>query len=101
MDLFESLEIVLWHTIAAGGGGLGQEEGVVRVAGGVLLWLEQRVEVPERRLHVVVRRHLLEPHLSEDLAELCAHFKKRVQVATGGWQSQRLHGTFDSVMDHH
>jgi hypothetical protein len=33
-------------------GGLGQEERVVGVAGGVLLRLEQRVEVPKGRLHV-------------------------------------------------
>lgn len=47
----------------------------MRVAGGVLLRLEQRVKVPEGGLHVVVGGHLLKPHLREDLAELRAHLQ--------------------------
>ena len=40
------------------------------IARGVLLWLEQGIEVPERVLHVVVCGHFCEAHLGEDLAEL-------------------------------
>ena len=65
----DPLQVVLRHP-RGGGGGLGEEEGVVCVAGRMLLRLEQRVEVPEAALHVVVGRHLLKAHLSEDLAEL-------------------------------
>ena len=47
------------------------------VAGRMLLRLEQRVEVPEAALHVVVGRHLLEAHLCEDLAELSPNLGER------------------------
>jgi hypothetical protein len=52
-----------------------EEEGVVRVAGWVLLRLEQGIKVPEGGLHVVVGGHLLKAHLGEDLAELGAHLQ--------------------------
>eukprot|EP01139_Manchomonas_bermudensis_P005727 Amastigsp_a175626_546.p2 type:complete len:272 gc:universal Amastigsp_a175626_546:759-1574(+) len=47
----------------------------------MLLALEQRVKVPERRLNKTGRvgRHLLEPQLEEDLAELSPHFQERMQ----------------------
>lgn len=38
-----------------------QEEGVVLVTCRVLLWLEQRVKIPERALHEVLGGHLCEP----------------------------------------
>ena len=37
---------------------------------GVLLWLEERIKVPEAAFHVGVGGHLLEAHLCEDLPEL-------------------------------
>lgn len=39
----------------------------------VLLWLEQRVKVPEAALHPLVGGHLLKAHLREDLAKLRAN----------------------------
>ena len=45
----------------------------------VLLRLEERIEVPERGLDVLVGRHLVEPHLEEDLPELLLHFEQWVQ----------------------
>ena len=57
------------------------EEGIVGVAGRVALRLEQRVEVPEARLHPAVRGHLLEPHPHENASELGSHFEERVEVA--------------------
>eukprot|EP00955_Chlamydomonas_euryale_P083492 363865-Chlamydomonas_euryale.AAC.12 len=64
---------VVGRNAADGRSGLGQKEGVVCVARRVLLRLEQRVKVPERRLDIVVRGHLLKAHLREDLAELRAN----------------------------
>jgi hypothetical protein len=54
-----------------------EEESVVRVARRVLLRLEQRIEIPEAALHIVVGGHLLETHLREDLAELRAHLQSK------------------------
>ena len=55
----------------------GDKKGVMRVSGRVLLRLEQRVEVPEAGLHVVVGRHLLKAHLDEDLPELAPHLQQQ------------------------
>ena len=63
--------------------GLAHEERVMCVAGRVLLRLEERVEVPERGLDVLVGWHLVEPHLQEDLPELLLDFEQWVQ-RTGG-----------------
>ncbi len=46
------------------------EEGVVHVAGRVLLRLEQGIKVPEGALDIIIRRHLREPHLKKDGAKL-------------------------------
>ena len=67
-----------------------QEERVVAVPRRMLLRLEQRVEVPERRLYVVVGGHLLEAHLQQDGAELVAHLHERVESAGGGGDTARL-----------
>ena len=67
-----------------------KEEGVVRVACGVLLRLVERVEVPKRRLDVLVRLHLLEAHLKEDLAEHRAHLHQRVQRAAARRRRREL-----------
>ncbi|KAI6770524.1 hypothetical protein HG530_005153 [Fusarium avenaceum] len=48
---------------------------------GVLLGHEQGVKVPESSLDELVRRHLLETHLEEDLSELVSHLVERVQSA--------------------
>ena len=61
------------------------------VARWMLLRLEERVEIPEARLNIVIRGHLGEAHLREDLAELRAHFQEGVQVAAGELRAQRLH----------
>mmetsp|Transcript_11544 Transcript_11544/g.30043 ORF Transcript_11544/g.30043 Transcript_11544/m.30043 type:complete len:322 (+) Transcript_11544:532-1497(+) len=66
------------------------EEGVVHVARWVLLRLEERIEVPKRRLDETVGLHLLEAHLEEDLTELSAHLHQRVEVAAPRVLAQRL-----------
>jgi len=63
---------------------LGEEERVVRVACRVLLWLEQRIKVPERGLHIVVGGHFGEAHLGEDLAELRAHLRAHMSACVRG-----------------
>ena len=75
--------LVLFRERVAGHGVL-KEEGVVHVAGGVRLRLEQTIEVPERTLHESVSRHLVETHLQEGFAELSPHFQQRVQVPSVG-----------------
>lgn len=52
------------------------------ITGRMLLGLEQRIEVPEARLYVIVGGHLLKAHLREDLAELGAHLQSSRQVST-------------------
>lgn len=48
----------------------------------VLLRLKECIKVPEGALNEIVRRHLSEPHLQEDLSELRADLEQGVQVAT-------------------
>ena len=60
-----------------------QEERVVHVPRRVRLRLEERVEVPERRLDEAVRRHLREAHLEEDLPELRADLRRECGVSKG------------------
>ena len=60
----DDLEVVFRH--AERGSGVLDEKRVVCVAGRVRLRLEQRVEVPERRLHELVGRHLLETDCDGD-----------------------------------
>ena len=45
----------------------------------MLLWHEQRVEVPEASLDETVGWHLLKAHLEEDLSELVAHLVQWVE----------------------
>ena len=52
------------------------------VTGGMLLRLEQGVEVPEAALYEVVGWHLLESHLGEDLLELCPYLRCIVPSAS-------------------
>ena len=61
MSVFDSLHILLLLRLAILR--VRQEESVMRVSSRVLLRLEQTIEVPERTLHVVVRRHLTKTHL--------------------------------------
>mmetsp|Transcript_35805 Transcript_35805/g.78171 ORF Transcript_35805/g.78171 Transcript_35805/m.78171 type:complete len:403 (-) Transcript_35805:388-1596(-) len=79
--LLHALQVVGGEAVRGLGGG--HEEGVVGVAGGVLLRLEERVKVPEGALHKVVGGHLLESHRDEDLAELLPHLQQRVNVPAG------------------
>mmetsp|Transcript_32088 Transcript_32088/g.76699 ORF Transcript_32088/g.76699 Transcript_32088/m.76699 type:complete len:411 (-) Transcript_32088:84-1316(-) len=72
------------------GGRVLDEERVLHVASGVRLGLEERVEVPERRLHEAVRRHLLEAHLQENLPELRADLEEGVEAAGPAVLPQRL-----------
>ena len=78
VDLRHVLQVVLGHR--SGGGGVADEEGVLRIASRVTLRLEQRIEVPERRLHELVRRHLREPHLQKDLAELRSNHQQGMKI---------------------
>lgn len=64
-------------------------EGVLHLAGRVLLGNEHGVEVPEGRLDEVVGGHLGEAEVEEDLAELLAHLEKRMQCAAVGRLSLR------------
>ena len=59
-----------------------KEEGIVGVAGRVLLRLEEGVEIPEAALNEVVCWHLLETHLSENLLKLSPDLR-----AQGGGES--------------
>lgn len=59
--------------------GVGDVEGVLQVAGRVLLGHEEGVEVPEAGLDELVGGHLLEAHLEEDLAEFLADLVEGVQ----------------------
>lgn len=54
------------------------------ITGRVALGLEKRVEVPERAFDIPLSWHLVEAHLQQNLAELRAHFKQRVEVAALG-----------------
>mmetsp|Transcript_23048 Transcript_23048/g.75139 ORF Transcript_23048/g.75139 Transcript_23048/m.75139 type:complete len:313 (-) Transcript_23048:55-993(-) len=80
VESLDALEVVFRNALHFGG--VGHEKRVVRVACGVLLRLDERVEVPERRFHKVVRRHLLEPELEKDVPELLSHLEERVEVAS-------------------
>lgn len=71
-----------------------QEEGIVRVPGGMLLRLEQRVKIPEGGLDESIGRHLLETHLEKDLAELLAHLHQGVQMTTRGWETNGIEVVF-------
>lgn len=70
MHFFDSFQV--FHGELGGLGRVRDEEGVMGVAGGMLLRLEEGVKVPEAALDEVVRRHLGEAHLQEDLTELGA-----------------------------
>ena len=73
-----TLHVILRRAVR--GGGRLHEERVVRVSRRVHLRLDQRVEVPKPALHEVVRRHLREPQLQKDLAELLSNLEQRVHV---------------------
>lgn len=87
VDLRHVLQIVLRN--GQRGGGVANEERVLRIARRVALRLEQRVEVPERRLHELVGGHLGEAHLQENLAELRSHHQQRMQIAALRLLAQR------------
>mmetsp|Transcript_30814 Transcript_30814/g.69578 ORF Transcript_30814/g.69578 Transcript_30814/m.69578 type:complete len:280 (+) Transcript_30814:1496-2335(+) len=61
------------------------EKSVVLVPCRVLLGLEERIEIPEGRLDVLVRFHLLEPHFQENLPEHAADLEKRMQRTSVWW----------------
>lgn len=66
---FYSLEIVLWEALRERR--LRDEERVVRVSSRVLLRLEERVEVPEAVLDVVVCRHFCESKIGQLFHYIC------------------------------
>ena len=70
--------------------GRANEERVLCLARRVLLRHEQRVEVPERALHVLAGRHLAEAHLQEDLPVLLAHLEQRMQMTLVRHHTQRI-----------
>ena len=43
----------------------------------MLLWLKERIEVPEAALYISIGRHLFKSHLSKDLAELSPHLNRK------------------------
>ena len=44
------------------------------------LRLEQRIEVPERRLHELIRGHLRETHFQKNLAELGTNHQQGMEI---------------------
>mmetsp|Transcript_42180 Transcript_42180/g.126163 ORF Transcript_42180/g.126163 Transcript_42180/m.126163 type:complete len:241 (+) Transcript_42180:783-1505(+) len=56
----------------------------------MLLGLEERVEVPERALYPLVRRHLLEAHQQEDVADLRPDLHEGVQAAARAARAARV-----------
>mmetsp|Transcript_1816 Transcript_1816/g.2637 ORF Transcript_1816/g.2637 Transcript_1816/m.2637 type:complete len:231 (-) Transcript_1816:248-940(-) len=81
MNLAHALQVFLGE--GDGGGGLVEEEGVVSVPCGMLLRLEESVEIPETGLDVVVCGHFLKAHLGEDLTELRTDLQEGMQMAAG------------------
>lgn len=63
VDVANPLQVVCRGALRGGGGWLCEEERVVGVASGVLLRLEERVEVPEAAFHILVRWHFFKAHL--------------------------------------
>ena len=74
MHLLYSLFVLdhLWRDQLRGGW-IRQEESVMGVSCGMLLGLEEGVEIEEGGLYVLLGVHLLEAHLKEDVSELCSH----------------------------
>lgn len=58
VHLLHPLQVVHGHVVRLGR--VLDEEGVMSVSGRMLLWLKQRVEVPERTLDEVVGGHFTE-----------------------------------------
>lgn len=88
VGLLHALLVLLRHTVAVDR--VFAEEGVLEVTGWVTLRLEQRVEVPERRLDPAVRRHLIEAHGEQDFAELSPDFEEGVEVTALGSLASRV-----------
>ena len=87
VDTSNILQVVLRHGVRRGW--IADEESVLRVAGGVALGLEQRVEVPEGGLHELVGGHLTESHFQQDFAELGTDHQQWVQVPAVRLLAQR------------
>ena len=68
VNLRDVLEVVFGHRQRRGR--IADEEGILGITSGMTLRLEQRIEVPERRLDKLVGGHLVEAHLQQDFAEL-------------------------------
>mmetsp|Transcript_67126 Transcript_67126/g.187827 ORF Transcript_67126/g.187827 Transcript_67126/m.187827 type:complete len:375 (-) Transcript_67126:32-1156(-) len=79
VHLLHRLEVVRRQVLGLGRGL--DEEGVVGVASGVLLGLEERVKIPEGALDPLVRGHLLEAHQQQDVPNLRPDPHQRVQAA--------------------
>ena len=90
-NLVHGLDAVV--VVLGEGYGLGRlldEEGVVRITGGMRLRLEQTVEVPEGRLDPLVGGHLMEAHLQEDVAELGPNLEEGVEISATNLLTQGL-----------
>jgi hypothetical protein len=88
VDSFDAFQVI--HRELVRLGRIGDKERVVSIARRMLLRLEKRVEIPETALDKIVCRHLSEPHLEEDLSELCPNFEQGVQVTTFGHLATRV-----------
>eukprot|EP00968_Pinguiococcus_pyrenoidosus_P026890 scaffold7340_cov266-Pinguiococcus_pyrenoidosus.AAC.56 len=79
VDLLHALVVVLGHPHAVHG--ILDEKRVMRISCRVGLRLKQRVKVPEAGLDPLVRGHLVETHLHQNLPELGSHFQQRMDEA--------------------
>mmetsp|Transcript_2360 Transcript_2360/g.5543 ORF Transcript_2360/g.5543 Transcript_2360/m.5543 type:complete len:216 (-) Transcript_2360:1024-1671(-) len=78
--------VCLLHPLIVGGRGVPSscrtlhEERVVRVSGGVRLWLEKSVEVPEGAFYPLGGGHLLEPHLHQNAPKFGPDLEQGVEI---------------------
>lgn len=79
VDVLDGLKVLL--VLYFGCFRVGDEEGVVGVAGRMGLRLEEGIEIPEGAFDVTVGFHFFETHFEEDLDELLFGFHEQVQVA--------------------
>ena len=74
VDLADPFKVVRVRRRGLCVGGGGEVECVLQVAGGMLLWDKEGIEVPEGGFDKGVCGHLFESHFEENVAEFFAHF---------------------------
>jgi hypothetical protein len=80
MSLFHTFQVSLFFYICFFR--VRNKESVMSVSSRMLLWLEQRIKVPEWRLNKVISRHLCKSHFQKYLSKLLSNFKKRMKVTS-------------------